>query len=564
MSFLKEYLPVFRWLPNYQRQYISADLLAGITVAVMLIPQVMAYALIAGLPPVAGLYAALASIVVYAIFGGSRQLGVGPVALDSLLVASGVGAIAAANSEEYLILAMMLAVMVGIIQFVSGVAKLGFLANFLSNPVLSGFTSAAVIIIALNQVKYLTGAAIPRFQNLIEIVRKINPAHLQVDSLTLIIGFSGLLFLVLIKRFSPAIPGALLLVALTTVLSALFNWEEAGVDIVGAIPEGLPGFAWPAVSLEKVGALVPVAMTIALLSYMEAIAVTKKLAAKINDSVDANQELRGLGLANVATGFFGGFPVAGSFSRSAVNARAGAKTAMASLTTAAVIALTLLFLTPLFYYLPNSVLAAIIVAAVISLVDLQEMHRLYRTKGSDFIVWISAFLATLFFGILYGIFLSVVMSLVMILRRISHPHIAIMGQVPGTDVIRNLDREPAAEEVDGLLIFRIDASLYFANVAYLRDQLHESIAEHETWVKAVLIDASSINEIDTSAEAALREIRENLLERGTQLYFSNVKGPVRDMLKRSGFYDLHGKDHFFLSKQDVVQAFQARRAPGIH
>ncbi|KAA3610758.1 MAG: solute carrier 26 family protein [Calditrichaeota bacterium] len=547
--------PILKWLPKYKSSYLKNDLIAGITVAVLLIPQGMAYAMLAGLPPIAGLYAALIPLITYTIFGSSRHLSVGPVAIDSLLVASGVGMIAHTGTEHFIMLAGLTAILVGIIQYTVGTLRLGFTVNFLSTPVISGFTSAAALIIATSQLKHILGLSIPLstyiYTNLSNIIQNFS----MINSSTLILGLSSIFFLVTIKKYLPAVPGALAVVILSTVTVWFFDLDQHGILIVGDVPGGLPTFTIPEFDPTIIQQLIPISLTIGLMSFMEAIAVGKKFAAKHNYTIDANLELKSVGLSNVSSGLFGGYPMAGSFSRTAVNSESGAKTQVSSLVNALIIALTLLFLTPLFYYMPTAVLAAIIIVAVSGLFDLNEPKRLYKVKKSDFYVLLFSFLATLFLGVQYGIFVGIAASLVMILRRISNPHIAKMGQVPGTETLRNFDRDKHAEEIEGLFIFRIDASLYFANVAFLKDLIETNTLSCERKIKAVIFDASSVNEIDSSADTGLHDIADTLKKRGIELYLTNVKGPVRDMLKLSGFQEKLGKDHFFLNKKEAVQHY---------
>ena len=520
----------------------------------MIVPQAMAYAMLAGLPPVTGLYAAMLPLVVYAALGTSRHLSVGPVAIDSLLVASGLGMMAVTSADEYLALAITLAVMVGLVQMFLGMARLGFVVNFLSNPVLSGFTSAAALIIGLSQLKHLLGFAVPGargfFPSLAFIIENAMQSHLP----TLLLGAACLVVLVLVKWLRPSFPGALLVVAGSIAMVYFWRLDFNGVRIVGVVPEGLPSPAFGSIRLGAVNNLVPLAMTIALISFMEAIASAKRLAVRHGYEVDANRELVGIGAANMVAGFSGGYPIAGSFSRSALNSLAGGNTQMSSLISALLIALVLLFLTPYFYFMPNAALAVIIIVAVAGLVDVREARRLWRVKRSDFTVLLFAFVATLLMGVQNGILLSIAASMLMIFRRITHPHIALMGRIPGTDVFRNFERAPAAEIVSGVIIFRIDASLYFANINYLKDNIFASIRERQDRIHTFIFDASSINEIDTSASAVLLEIVDDLAEQKITLYFTNVHGPVRDMMQRSGLYEKLGEDHFFFSKRDAVCA----------
>lgn len=552
---MKKFFPILHWLPRYEWRYIKNDAIAGLTVGTMLIPQGMAYALLAGLPPIMGLYAALIPLIVYPLMGTSRQLSVGPVAMDSLLVAVGVSVMARQGSEEYIALAMLLAVMVGVLQFLMGMFRLGFLVNFLSQPLISGFTSAAALIIAFSQVKHILGIDFAGSQQIYKVLWRIGNHLHEIHWVSLEIGIGCLLLLLVLKKWRPSWPGAMIAIILSTLFVWLSGLDKSGLAIVGAVPDGFPKPAIPNLQWTTILEMLPLAATIALISFMEAIAVAKKIAAKEGYTINANQELMALGVANSAAGIFNGYPIAGSFSRTAVNAEAGAKSALSSIFNAIVIGVTLLLLTPLFYYMPKAVLAAIVIVAVSGLIDIREARRLFYIRRQDFMVLIFAFAITLLFGAFYGIILSAVASLVLIIQRISRPHIALLGQIPGTNVLRNPKRAPNAEEIEGLIIFRMDASLYYANVSYLKDKIQASIARRDTPVKAFILDATSINEIDATAALALYDIIDELHSQDVEFYLTNVKGPVRDVMARAGLYEKLGRDHFFFSKKAAVKSF---------
>ncbi|WP_457651614.1 SulP family inorganic anion transporter [Rhodocaloribacter sp.] len=556
MNVLSRFFPPLQWMPNYRREDLSGDLSAGLTVGVMLIPQGMAYALIAGLPPIYGLYAALVPLVVYALFGTSRQLAVGPVAMVSLLVAAGVAPLAGDDVALYVTLALTLSLMVGALQFFLGVARFGFLTNFLSHPVLSGFTSAAALIIGLNQLKHLLGLNLARSNYIHEILwsalTQIGATHLP----TLALGLGSIVLLLGLKRWKKTFPGALVVVILTTLAVWLLRLDLNGVKIVGEVPSGLPGFRLPAVGMAEIDALIPTALAIGLVGFMESIAVAKAFASKHRYEVDANQELIGLGLANLIGGLFQAYPTTGGFSRTAVNDQAGARTPLASILSAGVIALTLLFLTPLFFFMPKAVLAAIVMVAVVGLIDLKEAQFLWRVKRQDFYLLLLTFLATLSLGIEQGILVGVAASLVLVIQQSSRPHTAVMGRLPGTKTYRNIERNPEAVTRSDLIILRVDAALYFANVSYFKDKLRE-IEEKAPALRAVVIDAYPMNRIDSSAAHALLEIIEDAQRRGIRFYFAGVKGPVMDVLERAGIADRIGRDHFFMEVHDAVEAAEA-------
>jgi len=545
--------PFLNWLPNYQLKYLRNDVLAGITVAIMLIPQGMALALLAGLPPIVGLYASTLPMVVYALMGTSRHLSVGPVALVALFVAAGVGKYAESGSGEYLALTLLLALMVGAIQLVMGIARLGYLVNFLSHPVISGFTSAAALIIAVNQLQHLFGFATPSEPKFYKTVAYLIGHISELHILTFILGILciiGLAAARLRKRF----PGALLVVGLGILLVWGMSLHEKGIAIVGAVPQGLPVFALPEFNLDLIRNLATSALTIALIGYMASIAMAKRLASKHRDEVDANQELIALGLANLSAGIFQGFPVAGGFSRSAVNADSGAQTPVSAIVTAATIALTLLFLTPLFYYLPKVALASIIIVAVSGLIDVRGALQIYKVRRSDFLVLAFAFLSTLLLGVDTGILLSILASLVIVINRSVHPFTATLGRMPDSDVYRNIERFEDAKEIEGLVIFRIDAALYFANISYLRDRLDRCLSRRPD-AKVFLFDGGGISDLDSSAAEAMHDIADMLALNGVELWFSNVRGQVRDVMARSGFSLKLGPDVFFYSKKEAVSHY---------
>ncbi len=553
---LKQFFPFLGWRSWYKASDFSKDLNAGIVVTVMIIPQAMAVALIAGLPPIMGLYASVVPLFLYALFGTSRQLSVSPVALLSLLVASGVGQLAEPGGNDYILLAMVLAGMVGAIQLLMGFARLGFLVNFLSHPVISGFTSAAAIIIGASQLKNILGVDIPSTSYVHEVLWHVAQNVNIINLPTVAIGAAAILFLLIMKRNWPKLPAALVVVLIGTWLVWQFNLAEVGVRIVGKVPDGLPMPSLPEFKPDTLLELLPIALTIAFVGFMESIAIARSFAFKYRYDVDANQELIALGLANLSAFLFKGFPVAGSFSRSAVNATAGARSGISSILTAILISIVLLFLTPLFYYLPKAVLAAIIMVAITGLFEFRELRFLWRIKRSDFLVWIVAFSGTLALGIQNGILVSVVVSLIIVVRRTTHPHTAVLGRVPGTNIFRNMSRISDAEEIAGLLICRFDAPLYFANISYLKSWLEEAIKGREDTIKAVVFDGSTITNIDSSAISGLLEIHADLLSIGIELYFANLHGPVRDVLKRAGFKKRIGKDHFFHSKRAAVAYFE--------
>ncbi len=551
---ISDFIPALSWIRGYRKSWFRGDLSAGLTVGVMLIPQGMAYAMIAGLPPIYGLYAATIPLIIYALFGTSRQLAVGPVAMVSLLTATGVSALAETGSENFIALAISLAFLVGILQFTLGVFRMGFLVNFLSHPVISGFTSAAALIIGFSQLKHLLGIDIPRTHHIHEIVWQAVEKSAAINPATLAIGISGIALILILRRINRAIPAPLLAVFFGILLVSLLGLDETySVKIVGNIPKGLPQFSMPVPEMSQIRVLIPMALTIALVGFMESIAVAKALQAKHKDyKIDANQELIGLGLANIGSSFFSSYPVAGGFGRSAVNDQAGAKTGLAAIISSLVVILTLLFFTPYFYHLPKAILASIIMVAVSGLIDIKEARHLWHSDRRDFYMLLATFLATLSLGIEQGIGIGVLLSLAMVIYRSTRPHLAILGRIPGTPFYRNIDRFADLEVREDVLILRFDAQLYFANVNFFRNKISELTEGREEQLKAVVISADSMNNIDSSGIHALEEVAHELRQKGIRLFLVGVKGPVRDALERSGFTQKLGKDHFFMRIQDAI------------
>lgn len=553
MNRLEKILPILGWIKSYGRAELRGDVAAGLTTAVMLIPQGMAYAMLAGLPPIMGLYASTLPLVVYAIFGTSRQLAVGPVAMVSLMTAAGVGTIAQGGTEAYIAYAVLLALMVGVIQLGMGVGRMGMLTNFLSHPILAGFTSAAALIIAASQLKHLLGIDLERSSYIHEILIDAASMLGQTEVFTLAIGASSIMLLVALKRYRPMWPRALVVVVLGSLAVWAFDLHEQGVAIVQDVPAGLPGFEVPALSWEAVRELLPMALTIALVSFMESIAVAKKIAQKHRYEVDANQELVGLGSANIAGAFFGSYPVTGGFARTAVNDEAGAKTGMAAIITAAVIALTLLFLTQLFYFLPSAVLAAIIMTAVFGLVDFKEVKHLWKVEKTELALMAITFAATLGVGIEEGIFIGAGASLLWFVYKTTIPHVAVLGKLPDRPVYRNVDRFDEVQTVEGLLTLRIDSQFYYGNVTFLKETLNSLEKQMASPLRAVVLDGSGINQLDSSAETALYHIVEDYRARGVGFYLASPKGPVRDMMRRASLWELIGDDHISYTVHESVE-----------
>ncbi|SFT03110.1 sulfate permease, SulP family [Sulfitobacter marinus] len=565
---LTRYLPILDWGRSYNEVALSNDLMAAVIVTIMLIPQSLAYALLAGLPPEAGLYASIVPIILYAIFGTSRALAVGPVAVVSLMTAAALGHIADQGTMGYAVAALTLAFLSGAILLAMGVFKLGFLANFLSHPVIAGFITASGVIIAASQIKHILGISASG-ENLIELLHSI-VVHLGgTNWITLIIGVSATAFLFWVRKgLKPFLKskgvsagaadvatkaGPVAAVVLTTVVVWLFGLSDHGVRIVGAVPQSLPPLTMPDFSFDLMGALLLPAILISVIGFVESISVAQTLAAKKRQRIDPDQELIGLGTANLGAAFTGGFPVTGGFSRSVVNFDAGAETPAAGAFTAVGLAIAALALTPLVFFLPQATLAATIIVAVLSLVDFSILKKAWGYSKADFAAVLATMLVTLGSGVELGVTCGVVLSIFLHLYKTTKPHIAEVGLVPSTEHFRNINRHKV-ETDPAILTLRIDESLYFANARFLEDYIYDRLAGDET-IKHVVLMCSAINEIDFSALESLEAINARLRDMGIKLHLSEVKGPVMDRLQKHHFIaDLTGQ--VFLSQHAAYDALK--------
>ena len=550
-------LSLLNQLDGYDRSKFRSDLSAGITVGVMLIPQGMAYALIAGVPPVYGLYASLVPLILYALFGSSRQLAVGPVAIVALLVATAVAPLAGGDPALYIELTLLLALMVGVIQLGMGLLRFGFLTNVLSRPVLAGFTSAAALIIGASQLRHLVGIPLPQSNHIHEILGALAQQSASIDPLTFGVGVGGILLLLGMARWNRRLPGALILVVLATGAVWLLGLDQGGLRVVGTVPGGLPAPAIPILDFGAATALLPAALTIALLGFMESIAVAKVVAARHQYDVDADRELIGLGLANLVGAVFRSFPVAGGFSRTAVNEQAGARTGVATLVAAGVVGFTLLFLTGLFRTLPDAALAAVVLVAVSRLVDWRDAVHLWKVDRRDFGMMLVTFGATLSVGIEAGIVVGVAASLMGLLYDTSRPHTAVLGRLPGTDTYRNILRHPEALPEPGVAILRVDAALCFANAEFMRDRVRMMVEPPLAVLdppRILILDFHAVNGVDSTALQQIEETLTYLADRRVSVHFAGVKGPVMDRLRRGGVDERVGLNRFHLEVSDAVSA----------
>ena len=552
---LARYLPILGWARSYDRRVLTSDLVAAIIVTIMLIPQSLAYALLAGLPPVVGLYASILPLVAYAIFGTSRTLAVGPVAVVSLMTASAAGAVAAQGTELYLEAAITLAALSGIMLAVLGFLRLGFLANLLSHPVISGFITASGILIATSQLRHILGVTAGG-DTWPAMLGSLARAFDTINPWTLAIGLPATAFLFWVRKgLKPALvslglqPRAADIVAkagpviavVVTILAALsFDLGARGVDLVGAIPQGLPPFALPSTDPDLIARLWVPALLISVIGFVESVSVAQTLAAKRRQRIAPDQELIGLGAANIASAVSGGYPVTGGFARSVVNFDAGAETPAAGAYTALGIALAGLFLTPLLFHLPIATLAATIIVAVLALVDLKTPGQLWRYSKGDFAAHVATIAITLTAGVELGVIAGVVVGLLLYLWRASRPHAAIVGRVPETEHFRNVERHRVFT-VPHVLSIRIDESLTYLNARWLEEYVLEEVADRPA-VRHVILMCSAVNEIDASGLESLEAINHRLIDAEIGLHLSEVKGPVMDRLQRTHFTaELNGR-----------------------
>ena len=545
--------PFLRWARGYRRATFGADVRAGLAVAVLLIPQGMAYAALAGMPPITGLYAAMVSLVVYAILGTSNHASVAPVAIDSLLIAAAVAPLAGGDQTRYVALAGLLALLSGGLQIGAGLLRLGTLVSFLSVPVISGFTSAAALTIAASQFKDLLGvSASGTSTTLVDTVRGLLPRLGDTRLLTVAVGVGVIVALVLVRRFVPRLPGPLLVVAAAAVVAALPGLRGA-LDVLGEVPPGLPSPGLPALNWTDARALLPAAAAIALISYLESISTASAFARRTRSRIDPTMELIAVGSANVASGLFRGFGVAGGFSRVAVNFNAGAKTPMSGVVAAAGIAIALLTITPLLALLPKVALAAIIIVAVSSLVDLRGAVAITRVRRSDLAALLTTFGATAVLGPAPGLAVGVGVSLAIFLRQSARPHLPELGRLEGSDTYRNVNRYPVLTD-PAAAVLRLDAPLYFANSRSVADTIAD-IAATRPDLRSVVLDASAITSVDYTGAETLADLEEELQVAGVELHLATVRGPVRDVLGRTRVWRLLVDQHRV--HHDVAEAVAA-------
>jgi len=555
MDVLQRYFPGLQWLQGYRGSTLASDLMSGITIAAMLIPQSMGYALVAGLPVEYGLYACIVPPIMYALLGTSNKLSIGPVALDSILILSGLSLVAEPGSDNYLDLAIVLTLMVGLIQLFFGLIKFGFIASFLSYPVILGYTSAAAIVIMMSQFGSLLGVSVDGSNTFIRLFHYAQVVE-NWHWLTLAMGVAGLFFLTISKRLTPKLPGALVLLILGMVCSGIWGVSGYGVDVIAYIPQGLPLPRVPAVTVDQLISLIPTALTVALMGYVGSMSICKAQE-KPSDKMSAkpNQELIAMGVANFVGAFFKAFPVSASFSRSAAFVSAGALTQVSAVVSSIVIVMIMLFLTPVFtdYPLPKTLLAAIIVLSVSGLFKHREMRALYYQNRIEFFVMAATFLLTLLLGVQEGLLAGVTLSVAKLIYNTAKPHMTELGTIQGGRLYRNVNRFDGVETRDDVLIFRFDAPLFFANSDYFVESIYGWMKQREEGaLTAVVFDAEAVNSIDSTAIRALQKVVENLSRQQIKFYITNAIGPVRDALSNSPLQEYICAETMFATIHDAI------------
>ncbi|WP_121660714.1 SulP family inorganic anion transporter [Metabacillus litoralis] len=531
---IKKYIPLGLEQP-YNKNLLMKDLIAGLTLFVMLVPQGMAYAMLAGLPPVMGLYASTIPLIIYAVLASSRHLSVGPTAITSLLVFSGISSIGEPGSQDYITLVILLALMVGTIQCLLGVLRMGFIVKFISPSVLGGYTSAAAIIIGLSQLKHLIGIDLGTYFQAHHLLIGISREIANLHWMTVLLGISSIIFLIIFKKINSHFPAALVLILLSSLSVYIFSLHEKGVQIVGTVPNGFPTLVLPTISLESVKQLIIPAIIIALLGFMESLAIGKTIADKEKYKLNPNRELKALGLANMLGSLFQIFPVNGSFSRSAVNHQSGGVTQLVSIFTSLFMIITLMLFTSYFYYLPSAVLAAIIIVAVYKLIDIEQAKFLFNVRSIDGWSWIVTFFVTLFVGIQWGILVGAIFNFCLLLARITRPNIIEMGYLEKEQIFRDIKRFPQATTLEDLIMIRVDSSIHFANMSYLEEKIREFLYL-KPLANMIIIDFSGVNDMDTPSFEVIEDLKEQLeKEKNISMYFVGMKGTVRETANKLGW-----------------------------
>ncbi|MGB7002106.1 MAG: SulP family inorganic anion transporter [Halobacteriota archaeon] len=556
---LQRYLPILRWLPEYKPSWLRYDLISGLTIWAVLVPQAMAYAGIAGVPPIMGLYTLPLPLFFYAIFGTSRTLVVGPDSAVALISASAVGAVAAVGAAEYLALTSAMAIAVGVFFIVFGILRMGWIANFISIPVMSGFLEGVVMVTIIGQVPKLfgiEGGGGDFFDKLWAIVQALPDTNL----ITLALGVGSLVLIFAIGRYVSKLPAALTTLIISIVVVSTLDLTANGVDVIGTLSTGMPPMGLPDVSLTEYMTIIPGALAILLLGYVETLGAAKSAASEGGGKIDPDQELVALGAANLGAGLSTGFVAAGSLSKTSVAMGAGGKTQISHIVSGILAILTLVFLMPLFTNLPDATLAAIVIVALIGLDQTARLKKELKLSRTEFVLGMICFFGVLTLGVLPGVGLGVVLSLLVLIKKASHPGTAVLGRVPGERTYyRDIQRRTDAETIPGLLIFRFDARLIFFNCNFFASEVKRCIAEAREPVKTVLIDAEAMNDIDITGADRLITLNTELNSRNIVMFLSHVRDPLRDKMRRMGVEDAIGADHIYETTRDGVDAFVASR-----
>jgi high affinity sulfate transporter 1 len=554
----ERWVPGLRTLREYQRSWLASDLVAGLVLTALLVPVGMGYAQAAGLPPITGLYATIVPLVAYAVFGPSRVMVLGPDSSLAAVIAAVILPLGGDDPETAVALAGVLAVITGLIILVAGIARLGFLTELLSRPVQLGYLYGIAVTILVGQLPRLCGFSIEG-RGLLTELRDFaqGVADGQVNRAALAVGLAGIVVILVLRRFWPRVPGVAVAVVIGIAAVAMFDLEADGVTVVGVLPEGLPTLALPTVDLADLGALFSGALGIALVAVADTTVLSQSLAAQRGETVDPDQELRALGAANLAAGLFQGFAISSSASRTPVAVSAGARSQLTPLVGAIAIALLLVFAPGLLRDLPLPMLAAIVITAAIGLIDVAAVRRLYRVRRSEFVLWLAAFAGVALLGVLVGIFTAILLSLADFVRRAWRPHDAVLGRVDELKGYHDVTRYPSARQVPGLLLYRFDAPLFFANAAYFRRRVRGLVAEATRPVRWVVVAAEPITDVDTTAADILDQLLRELRQQQVTLAFAELKDPVKDRLRRYGLDDAIGPDHFFPTIGTAVDGYLA-------
>ena len=552
---MARHVPATEWIPTYERKWLAPDILAGLTVWALLVPEAMAYAGIAGVPPQYGLYAAPFALLAYAIFGGSKRLAVGPSATVAVVSASTIAPLAAAGSQRYLSLTIVLAIITGLLLIIAGLARMGFVAKFLAKPVLDGFIIGLAVMIAAGQVGKLLGVSAEgetAIQKIISIFQQVG----KWDWIPFVIGITCLALLLLMGKYLPRVPGALVVVALATLLAYLLGLKDHGVALVGVIPTGLPSWQISGVSLLELVHLVPGALAVGLVGFSESIAIAKEDASKYNYGIDVNQEMIAVGLSNVGAGLFQGFAVDGSLSKTAAAETAGAKTQLSMFTTAVATLLTIMFLATLFKYLPEATLGAIVIHALWKFFSVKGLARLYRVKKGDFALSVAALAGVVFAGVMPGIIIGIVLSLVLLINRWSKPHAAVLGRDPSGTRYGDVKEHPDFKTIPGVLIYRYDAPLVFPNVDRFTCEVRDLVDSSEGEVKTVIVDGEVMHDMDTTASDQFTVLLNHLKSEGVVVLMARLHAPVRDFMKKDGVWEAVGEENIFPTVRDAVASLK--------